>query len=44
MSQSGACFYIKDVASGPGTTYGKVSTTPTCTGTQALTSAASASW
>ena len=44
MSASGTCFYIKDVAAGPGTTYGAVSSSPTCTGTQALTSATAASF
>jgi len=38
MSASGTCYYIKDVASGPGTRYG-ASATDACTGTQALTDA-----
>jgi len=41
LSASGTCFYIKDVATGPGTRFGSGTT---CTGTQANTSATAVSW
>jgi len=43
MSASGTCYWIKDVASGPGTTYGETTTAANCTGTAAL-GAASPAW
>ena len=36
MSASGTCYWIKDVASGPGTRYGSTPTAGSCTGTDAL--------
>jgi type IV pilus assembly protein PilA len=42
MSASGTCYWIKDVASGPGTLYGSTTDATKCTGTDALGAAASA--
>jgi type IV pilus assembly protein PilA len=42
LSASDTCFYIRDEATGPGTTYG--SGAGACTGTQADTSAVDAEW
>ncbi len=41
MSASGTCYYIKDIAAGPGTTYG-ASAVDACTGTLALADATGA--
>jgi type IV pilus assembly protein PilA len=41
MSASGTCYFIKDVASGPGTRYG---TGTPCTGTQGVTDATATSF
>jgi len=40
MSASGTCYWIKDVASGPGTRYGSTTLAADCTGTDALGAAA----
>ena len=39
MSASGTCYWVKDVATGPGTTYGSTAVAADCTGTDALVAA-----
>ena len=43
MAASGTCFYIRDRANGPGTTYGSTTTAADCTGTLAA-AATGTSW
>jgi len=42
MSASGTCYWIKDVASGPGTRYGSTATAANCTGDDAAGAALTA--
>ncbi|MEY2475921.1 MAG: hypothetical protein QOG87_1236 [Actinomycetota bacterium] len=44
LSKSGECYFIKDNATGPGTTFGKTSTAASCTGTDAGTGATGSEW